>query len=675
MISGKVVYWSGRVTGVSRAIQGWAAVVAPCVAAIVSLGAVLTLAPAASAILMRTPTGHVLGVQFRRGVNPRAVPDLAVAAAAAGSTDNGNLQYEGGPVLHSSDPYLIFWDPNSQIGPTSRSVMERYLTDVAGASSEPTDTYGVLRQYGDSSGFAAAAETFVAANQAISDSYPYPHLDTVNCATPSGDITTCITDAQIQAEITRLIAVDGLPTGDGDNAPVYFVVIPPTVNVCKGPGDCAQGQFCSYHTSFMDGGNPVLYAAIPMLPVAATTKGCQSDGTADFQAPNGDIADNVVDDMSHEYAETITDPLIGESIYSWIDPADGQEVADNCESYGTTVAPAEGLNPNAYMPVLGGRATGGPPLNGGTTSGNLYDQLIGGERYYTQTVWSDGDVAAGGCEAQPPAGELAPSFMVNGPTTPITTGEIVAFDPNASFSASAFSSSTWDFGDGEGVFIQGSAPIVTHSYSRPGTYIATLTLVDGHGNVATTTRQVVVDQPPAAAFSSSLSSVTAGTPVSFNAGASSDPDPGGAITSYSWTFGDRSPSASGVRQTHTYKSAGSYTVTLTVIGRSGLTASTSRTLKVIKASTITKVSVKGRYVLVTVDGPGTVRVGARRFTAAKAKTLKIPISLTTAQKRSLAQRHTLTLTLRLTFVPVRGPSDQDSRRITLHDDGSGTLSG
>ncbi len=74
---------------------------------------------------------------------------------------------------------------------------------------------------------------------------------------------------------------------------------------------------------------------------------------------------------------------------------------------------------------------------------------------------------------------------------------------------------------------------------------------------------------------------TAGAPIGFNGGGSSDPD--GSVASYNWNFGDGG-SASGVAPTHAYAAAGTYTVTLTVTDNLGLTASAQTTASVTAGS-------------------------------------------------------------------------------------------
>ncbi|MGI8693513.1 MAG: PKD domain-containing protein, partial [Geodermatophilaceae bacterium] len=74
------------------------------------------------------------------------------------------------------------------------------------------------------------------------------------------------------------------------------------------------------------------------------------------------------------------------------------------------------------------------------------------------------------------------------------------------------------------------------------------------------------NQLPNASFTSSCTGLT----CSFNAGASTDGD--GSIVSYSWTFGDNT-TGSGVTTSHTYTTAGTKTVTLTVTDNAGGTDS------------------------------------------------------------------------------------------------------
>jgi hypothetical protein len=204
--------------------------------------------------------------------------------------------------------------------------------------------------------------------------------------------TACVSDAQVQAELARLISADGLPSGVGPGAPIYFVVTPQDVNVCVVAGQCATNVFCAYHGFFTDNGSPVLYSPVPFTVWAnGSTKGCQDDGTTAYQTPDqgaqapfhGDHAYQIADNLSHELSETITDPLLN----AWFNN-NGSEVGDLCEAFAAMSKPEKDVSANAYRPIVAGTAS----------AGDLADQLFTGDYYYNQTEWSN---ATGDCMATP----------------------------------------------------------------------------------------------------------------------------------------------------------------------------------------------------------------------------------------------------------------------------------
>jgi PKD repeat protein len=506
----------------------------------------LALASSASAIVVHERNGHALSVAPRQGVSAAAV--LGSFGMKPSRFSSGPLLYHGGPVIHSSAPYVIYWVPSGQsIAANEQTLINRYFTDVAANSSGSNDVYSVNRQYTDGSGFADYKQTFNPGTQVLTDTTPYPTRDFVNCPDTAPTYPTCLTDAQLQAELTALIAAHSLPTGIGANAPMYFMVTPSDVNICADSLDCSDNVFCAYHSVFNDGGSPVLYSAEPLFFNGASSaqdpKACQFDGHSQVQEPNGNLADVALKYMSHEQNETITDPLLN----AYYD-AGGSEDGDLCNSIGN--------DPNAFLPTLGGNAS----------AGTLFDQLINSDQYYIQSEWSNGQAA---CKMQPTAATISPAFTA--PTGTNMVGTNLSFDPSASSATNPISSTTWTFGDGASAFAASSPALVQHAYSAAGTYTVTLTLVDKSGNVQSTSHQVTVIAPPTASFSVSPAQPVESSPTSFNATGSTDPNTGGSITSYSWNFGDGA-TGTGPTPVHTYASHGVYTVTLTVSDNFGLTS-------------------------------------------------------------------------------------------------------
>jgi len=151
---------------------------------------------------------------------------------------------------------------------------------------------------------------------------------------------------------------------------------------------------------------------------------------------------------------------------------------------------------------------------------------------------------------------------------------LVSFDASTSTDPdSTIVSYAWDFGDST----TGTGMKPTHEYSADGTYSVKLTVTDSQTLTGTQTKSVTVhfNQPPVASFTIQKTYLD----VLVNAAASTDPD--GTIASYVWDFGDSSGTATGVTKTHTYASAGTYTIKLTVTDNGGKTGTLSQPVTVV----------------------------------------------------------------------------------------------
>ncbi len=172
----------------------------------------------------------------------------------------------------------------------------------------------------------------------------------------------------------------------------------------------------------------------------------------------------------------------------------------------------------------------------------------------------------------------------------------------------------WDFGDG--TTSSGENP--SHAYAWGGTFTVTLMVNDGKGGTNSDSTAATVtevnDQP--VADPDGPYSGTMGEPITFDGSGSYDPDNQDGTTAndqtltYSWNFGDGA-TGTGVNPTHTYASAGAYTVTLMV--NDGIVDSDSVSTTATVSEPTTGVSVTGitpdwvyagQSVPVTITGTG-----------------------------------------------------------------------
>ena len=150
-------------------------------------------------------------------------------------------------------------------------------------------------------------------------------------------------------------------------------------------------------------------------------------------------------------------------------------------------------------------------------------------------------------------------------------GETITFDASSSTDDGEIVEYRWNFGDST----FGTGITVTHVYTKAGTYQVRLTVYDDEGLAGQQSQEIVVserpNQSPVARFTYSPTNPAAGSPVTFDASSSTDPD--GTIAEYHWAFGDGKEGTGQVVQ-HVFYVPGAYTVRLTVKDDRGATAST-----------------------------------------------------------------------------------------------------
>jgi PKD repeat protein len=134
---------------------------------------------------------------------------------------------------------------------------------------------------------------------------------------------------------------------------------------------------------------------------------------------------------------------------------------------------------------------------------------------------------------------------------------------------------SWNFGDGSSPSTEANP---THTYTTDGVFAATLTVTDSEGATDVQTVSVNVAPTnvlPVPQIGASTTDGRAPLAVDFSSAGSADPD--GTIVSYSWDFGDGSPTESTPDASHTY-GPGTWTATLTVVDDDGASVTTSTTI-------------------------------------------------------------------------------------------------
>ena len=200
------------------------------------------------------------------------------------------------------------------------------------------------------------------------------------------------------------------------------------------------------------------------------------------------------------------------------------------------------------------------------------DRSSGAEFDYetTTTVSIENESTYASFVANPDSGEI-----------PLT----VTFDATSSFDPDGeIASYEWDF-DGDGRFDDGTGDIVDYEFTQEGSYDVTLRVTDNNGNATTATQTIeagsigglraIITAPLSEGeayyineeyeFDGSLSQISTG-----------------AISKYTWDFGDGSVNVSTRNVTHEYSAAGTYDLTLTVLDKNGNSDETILEVKVIE---------------------------------------------------------------------------------------------
>lgn len=166
-------------------------------------------------------------------------------------------------------------------------------------------------------------------------------------------------------------------------------------------------------------------------------------------------------------------------------------------------------------------------------------------------------------QAQTLAPEAGPEAVFTYEPANPTPGEEVIFDATASSDPEGdIESYQWNFGDGS----EDTGRAVSHTFSDYGTNTVVLTVTDSFNQTSRYTQEVVVSGEPEADFTIEPNTPVVSSPVTFNGGASSDPD--GDIEEYEWDFGGGNVKT-GETVEYQFSESGDFNVTLRVVDSVG----------------------------------------------------------------------------------------------------------
>src|SRR3984893_3778773 len=258
------------------------------------------------------------------------------------------IPYQGGPTMQTARVFLIFWKPPGYVFDPSvpdgignyESLAARFFNDVSN-----TLYLNILSQYPSACASGDCAIRKMPGVVTLGGVWPDPRSYPNN----RGTIANPLADQDIQDEIQLAVTQNGWTAGPDA---VFFVFTAYGVELCQAMANCSYNKSCAYPFRFsLQDHTPALYAYMP----ANTTHPAGCSQGVWLSPPNGQLgSDREVVTMTHEFFETISDPLIN----AWIDTTvqGGGEIGDVCAGVPWT----RKLNGNLYavQTILSNRSCG-----------------------------------------------------------------------------------------------------------------------------------------------------------------------------------------------------------------------------------------------------------------------------------------------------------------------------
>ena len=196
--------------------------------------------------------------------------------------------------------------------------------------------------------------------------------------------------------------------------------------------------------------------------------------------------------------------------------------------------------------------------DGATSTEQNPSHAYAAEATYTVTLTVTDDAGDTGTVSA----NVAASEPNDAPTASFTwscTGLTCDFTDTSTDGDGSVASRSWNYGDGW----SSNGANTSHTYQTADTFPVALTVTDNDGAQDTFSTDIVVGEAPVASFTWSCAGLTCDFTDT-----STDGD--GTLVFWSWTFGDGATSFAQY-PTHTYATAGTYTVTLTGDDNDGVT--------------------------------------------------------------------------------------------------------
>jgi uncharacterized repeat protein (TIGR01451 family) len=234
-----------------------------------------------------------------------------------------HLTYFGGPVISNIQVVVVFWGPNINTAITANGTLDQFYTDITSSRF-----FDELTEY-NTAGITGAPPASTSSNQTIGHG-TFGGKFTITPSLCPGPTACTLTDAQIQAELTRQINSSALPAPQSDAHGIintyYAIYFPPGVSInAGGVSSCVSGGFCAYHS------NTASLVPYGVLPDLAPPSGCS------LGCGNGTLFQNITAVSSHEMSEAITDAQVGTATVfgpplAWYDGPNPNlgEIADLC---------------------------------------------------------------------------------------------------------------------------------------------------------------------------------------------------------------------------------------------------------------------------------------------------------------------------------------------------------